>query len=961
MKRLALIILMSIPLWANAQIIYNQEFNDETGWGVLTEPSSYDYFYIKNFGGALGKVFYVNDTNGEEGVWRSSVIDISSYSEVAISIGLLGVYYTDPNTDYIRSYYVLNSSDTVLFDEQVGQTDLQYNSAASAIVSGSTLQIMIAVNDESTGVGGPFNFARSFGFDKITVSPITYLYSRNSGNWNNGNTWSYESHSGVSCGCTPDEDTHVFVGGNDIVNLNTNATSAGVTIENTGRINYTANAQLNIVRSGVLEIEFGAELNKNGKNGSSLRFSDYSYHVEIDGALSVGTITVDAADLTIEGTGTLTTNGNFTFNNLSSNNILFASAGVAIGGELIFSSSSSDVDFNINTQLAISNRLRLDAEDVVIYNSGLLQSINNGIYVSGSGNSITNASTFNFSTLNLNNQDFALNNLDEISQTGNFSNMGGAVSLINGDGAAWSYGGASTPSQFDLSATGNTFTYNGTDQSVFTPANGSYENLTIQNTGTKTLLAPLDINGNFNINGTTNLDVSANNYSINLGGNWTVSSVLDRFIERSGSITFDGTADQTIIVAKGNETFYDLVVNKASGRLLLDGATTNLIIGNSLSLENGELNSNGRDITLNNGSHSALSRTNGYIKSESTIFPYSPFNWVVGSGTGNFVFPFGKSDSEYIPFSFNISVPGAVDTQVSVATYGTGSDNNPYPNGVSNLNSSDGVNNSSNVADRFWQIDVASSGATPTADIVFTATAGEVGSLSGLKAQRYNDSGGYWDQPLGGQSNPTPYSVMVPNVTHFSPWTLVDSNSPLPVELVYFNAELERGGVNIEWKTASEINNDKFIVEKTIDFKNYVEVGIEKGNGTSEQEHNYRIVDSKPFTGESFYRLKQVDFDGTITIYKPVRVKNLNSFDELRVFPNPNDGDSFTIEMPANNRGEEVKIQIFTLAGKLVEGRSLVSNSDELIQYTIDFKDTLSQGVYMIKVGSYAMQKMVVH
>ncbi len=88
--------------------------------------------------------------------------------------------------------------------------------------------------------------------------------------------------------------------------------------------------------------------------------------------------------------------------------------------------------------------------------------------------------------------------------------------------------------------------------------------------------------------------------------------------------------------------------------------------------------------------------------------------------------------------------------------------------------------------------------------------------------------------------------------------------SSLPVELNYFSASaLPEQQVEVEWTTASEINNDYFVVEKSANNKTFEEAGKIKGAGNSTSSLNYSFVDEKPYLSPvSYYRLKQVDYDG---------------------------------------------------------------------------------------------------
>lgn len=88
-------------------------------------------------------------------------------------------------------------------------------------------------------------------------------------------------------------------------------------------------------------------------------------------------------------------------------------------------------------------------------------------------------------------------------------------------------------------------------------------------------------------------------------------------------------------------------------------------------------------------------------------------------------------------------------------------------------------------------------------------------------------------------------------------------DNPLPVELSGFTAQIHDGVVNITWKTLSEVNNDYFILERgsqTALLHNLTKID---GQGNSTQVVNYLMLDSDPLVGLNYYRLKQVDFDGS--------------------------------------------------------------------------------------------------
>ena len=91
------------------------------------------------------------------------------------------------------------------------------------------------------------------------------------------------------------------------------------------------------------------------------------------------------------------------------------------------------------------------------------------------------------------------------------------------------------------------------------------------------------------------------------------------------------------------------------------------------------------------------------------------------------------------------------------------------------------------------------------------------------------------------------------------------NGSILPVGLMSFSARpLPPAKVLLEWVTSSELNNDRFELERSVDAADFQTIGILQGGGTVSQEREYRWVDQHPMPGTNYYRLRQVDNDGSI-------------------------------------------------------------------------------------------------
>jgi len=122
----------------------------------------------------------------------------------------------------------------------------------------------------------------------------------------------------------------------------------------------------------------------------------------------------------------------------------------------------------------------------------------------------------------------------------------------------------------------------------------------------------------------------------------------------------------------------------------------------------------------------------------------------------------------------------------------------------------------------------------------------------------------------------------------------------LPVELTEFTAKANKVAVDLMWETASEIDNDFFVIERSSDARRFEAIGKVEGSGSTASISNYSFIDKNPLKGNNYYRLKQTDFDGA---YEYSDIRNVN-FDgeELQIYPNPSfAGNEITIQGELNS------------------------------------------------------------
>ena len=170
----------------------------------------------------------------------------------------------------------------------------------------------------------------------------------------------------------------------------------------------------------------------------------------------------------------------------------------------------------------------------------------------------------------------------------------------------------------------------------------------------------------------------------------------------------------------------------------------------------------------------------------------------------------------------------------------------------------------------------------------------------------------------------------------------VSLSLPLPVELLSFNALVNNNNVSLEWTTATELNNDYFVIEKSEDASAFEEIGRVTGAGTSSQIHRYTFIDPDLHSGIFFYRLRQVDYDGKYEFSSIVPVEFQRKQFEIN-FQYTQDG--LNLEIVLNNRNSgRIRTLILTSQGQIAKEFFIVSGSPEKIPL-----NELSSGVYFLQ------------
>ena len=427
---------------------------------------------------------------------------------------------------------------------------------------------------------------------------------------------------------------------------------------------------------------------------------------------------------------------------------------------------------------------------------------------------------------------------------------------------------------------------NGT--SIFVVGNVNNTAGTITNDGT------IEVQGDFT-NAATYTNLTADDYLVLSGSN------LSNLIAGSAALT------NLIILKRPNEV-------QLGGNLSIDG---NLI------MQSGNLELNLFNIDLGSGSGTILNEGND--------------SRITGITGGNVIKTVNlNAPSSVNPGNIGIAISSSVNLGTTVIRRG-------------HVQQNDGKSGLSIY--RYFDI-------TPTNNSSLNATLkmyyfdGELAGInkSELQFYRSEDNGATWAL-IGEDNNDQAYNwVLKNNVDHLSRWTLASINNPLAVKLISFTAALENRTTHLQWITSQEINSSYFDVLRSVDGTHFEKLLNVPAHGTSNSQITYNAVDGHPFSGINYYRLKQVDIDGSFGFSSIVQV-NVKDETSYTVFPNPAAGKfHLDINLPV---AKNAVIRLYDVNGRILQQKELqlISGSNQ-VEWNIS---ALAKGTYFLRANDNSM------
>ena len=177
----------------------------------------------------------------------------------------------------------------------------------------------------------------------------------------------------------------------------------------------------------------------------------------------------------------------------------------------------------------------------------------------------------------------------------------------------------------------------------------------------------------------------------------------------------------------------------------------------------------------------------------------------------------------------------------------------------------------------------------------------------------------------------------------------IEAGDPTPVELTSFTSFVDESDVMLSWITATETNNSGFHVERSTKGSEYVDLGFVAGHGTTTETQEYSFIDQNVVAGKYNYRLKQIDFDGTINYSKTIEVEVLGvtEFSLDQNYPNPfNPSTKINFRLASDSK---VSFKIFDMLGQ--EVATLVNRQMTSGSHSVSFDgSSLNSGVYFYRI-----------
>ncbi len=787
-----------------------------------------------------------------------------------------------------------------------------------------------------------------------------------SGNWSSTSTWeTYNGTSWIAAVATPTSaDGNITIQNTHTVTITANVTVDQVVINTGGKIDLSSGVTLTVANGAGTDMDVSGIFKNAGSvsinSGAKILYSTGGKY-QHNFTTSAGTIPASqwnpGSTCEIIGYTTNTSNPsgfsqtfqNFSWNCTNQTNAIdFGGGFPSINGDFtITSTGTSSIQFDFqgnNTTLNVGGNLYVQG--------GTTYGCTNGAITANiTGNFIQSNGTFAFDAAGgvaYGNQSMIMNvtgsmiisgGILDLSQcTANNSSKGTGTLNLSGDLTLSGTGlltESSAQSRGQVNFTGAAIQYltsvsNITNAVDFTIISGS-----ILSTGTNFLTGT----GDFTLSSGAGLMMGDANGITTTGASGNVQCTGSRSYSTGADYTYDGSVGQN----SGNglpSTVHNLTLNNNSNVTL----TNSTSVSNILTFTKGLCITSANTLTLGTSTAvlGTLTRVSGHV--------YGNFKrWIAAAATSNILFPVGTL-SYYNGANISFTVAPTAGSIIS-----TFIPTNPGTNGFT---LTDAGTSLTTIGYGYWSFTAANSfaGGTYTVNLYANGFPG-ITDYTDLHIVRRVSGGSAWtlngthSVGTGSNSAPVVNRTGMTSLGHFGIGS--GSTNPLPIELVYFNANInDEKQVDLSWATASEINNDYFTVERSSDGLHFTEVLRKQGAGNNTSTIYYKDIDQNPLSGISYYRLKQTDYDGHYSYSKTNSVTNKPKNNEsvlklVSISPNPF-SEKFKVGFTMKQTGP-VEIQLLNSSGNIVEKEVILSYDGPNV-FSFQNTERLSPGIYFINL-----------
>lgn len=448
--------------------------------------------------------------------------------------------------------------------------------------------------------------------------------------------------------------------------------------------------------------------------------------------------------------------------------------------------------------------------------------------------------------------------------------------------------------------------------------------------------------GNVTVTGDITMnDVATRNFiaftnpgTLNIGGSFIGDGDIIPDGNSNGLVNYNGTSGTQIVKA---DTYADITFSGGAAKVIASGG---IVITDDATFTNGIVTSGSSNgITFNNNATSAGASDASFVS--------GPVNKL---GDDAFTFPIGKTGTGYQPLG--ITAPSSTSANfraeyMRASGAALGPITAPGLLAVSNC--------------EYWVLDrlATTNGVNVTLNWNANSpcTGSYITSLIGLQVSYFDGSNWSSSAGNGASGDVNAGSVVRNSVTTFGTFTIGNvqlGGSPLPVKISNISAFEKQNGIQINWTTYQEENLASYEVERSADGVSFKVIGnVSARNSVSKTDYNF--FDANPLSGVSFYRLKNLDFDGKTGFSNIVKVNLDKSIKGISVYPNPVRNGYVSLQSADLPKGNYT-IQVINLAGQQVYRQSF-SHAGGSVNQTIQLPVSIRSGMYSLVLEN-GMQKI---